>query len=247
METNENVVTKDYVTSSDQSETKMNVYNNKLVDNQTKEFDESCLDKIQTNEIIEVENVFFEIEKIHKKYDEKINSQSQLIDSLKARIEELEVDSLIKNQEIKKIQEEFISIKKEIQSVLGKPMQDNKENISSIKDGNINDSGILGLNNHNNNNHHYENEETRKISFNYKLEKEQRKSSAFGKIQNEDNSRVVASSSSKLPLISMVNVFIKNRQVHSKIIATINNFKSKNKKINDDESKGCFKNILMIH
>src|SRR5688500_2027045 len=99
---NENVVTKDYSASSDQNEIKMNVYdNNKLVEKQAKEFEELCLNKFK------VENVSFEIEKIYKRYDEKINSQSKLIDALRARIEELEVDSLIKDQEIKKIQEEF--------------------------------------------------------------------------------------------------------------------------------------------
>lgn len=259
METNENVVAKDYTASSDQNEIKMNV------EKKTKEFEELCLDKIQ------VENGSFEIEKIYKRYDEKINSQSKLIDTLRARIEELEVDSLIKNQEINKIQEEFNFIKKEIQSALVAPTRDNKENISSIKDETIKDLGISESNY--NSSGHYE----KKTSSN---EKEQRKSSTFdiydiyGKIQNEDNSRVITSSSSKLPLISMVNIFIKNRQVHSKVISTINNFKCKNKKINgkafyhlfdeftindlleyeksilfyslDDESRSYFKNTLMI-
>ncbi|PKK62883.1 hypothetical protein RhiirC2_813684 [Rhizophagus irregularis] len=269
METNENVVTKDYSASSDQNEIKMNVYdNNKLVEKQAKEFEELCLNKFK------VENVSFEIEKIYKRYNEKINSQSKLIDGLRARIEELEVDSLIKNQEIKKIQEEFNFIKKEIQSTLAAPTRDNKENVSSIKDETIKDLGILESNY--NSIGHYE----KKTSSNCTIEKEQRKSSTFdiydiyGKIQNEDNSRVVASSNYKLPLISMVNIFIKNRQVHSKVIATINNFKSKNKIINgkafyhlfddftindlleyeksilfyslDDESRSCFKNTLII-
>ncbi|RGB24855.1 hypothetical protein C1646_676049 [Rhizophagus diaphanus] len=259
METNENVVTKDYSASSDQNEIKMNVYdNNKLVEKQAKEFEELlCLNKFK------VENVY-----------EKINSQSKLIDALRARIEELEVDSLIKNQEIKKIQEEFNFIKKEIQSALAAPTRDNKENVSSIKDESIKDLGILESNY--NNIGHYE----KKTSSNCTIEKEQRKSSTFdiydiyGKIQNEDNSRVVVSSNYRLPLISMVNIFIKNRQVHSKVIATINNFKSKNKIINgkafyhlfddftindlleyeksilfyslDDESRSCFKNTLII-
>src|SRR6266536_4848050 len=114
METQENVVAEDHTSSSVQNETKMSIdENNKLVEKQSKEFEELCLDKDQKNEVIKVENVSFEIEKVYKKYDEKINSQSRLIDSLRARIEELEVDSLIKNQEIKKIQQEFNCIKKE--------------------------------------------------------------------------------------------------------------------------------------
>jgi hypothetical protein len=249
MEIHENVVAKDYASSSDQNETKMDIYNdNKLVEKQAKEFEEISLNKDQNKEIIKIENKSFEI---YKRYDEKINSQSQLIDTLRARVEELEVDSLIKHQEIKKIQEEFNYIKKEIQSALAGPLRDNKENVSS----NIRDLGISEINDNN-----YE--EISKTSFNCILEKEQRKS---------NTSRVVAST---LPLISMVNVFIKNRQVHSKVIAIINDFKNKNKKINgkvfyhlfneftindlleyeksvlfyslDDESRSCFKNTLMI-
>ncbi|GBC18731.2 hypothetical protein GLOIN_2v967084 [Rhizophagus irregularis DAOM 181602=DAOM 197198] len=220
METNENVVTKDYSASSDQNEIKMNVYdNNKLVEKQAKEFEELCLNKFK------VENVSFEIEKIYKRYNEKINSQSKLIDALRARIEELEIDSLIKNQEIKKIQEEFNFIKKEIQSTLAAPTRDNKENVSSIKDETIKDLGILESNY--NSIGHYE----KKTSSNCTIEKEQRKSSTFdiydiyGKIQNEDNSRVVASSNYKLPLISM----------------------SKNKIINDDESRSSIIYPLLSH
>ncbi|CAI2186711.1 1802_t:CDS:2 [Funneliformis geosporum] len=53
-----------------------------------------------------------DFKKVCERYEEKIDNQSKLIDSLKTRIEELETDSIIKTQNIKKLQQEFIDFKK---------------------------------------------------------------------------------------------------------------------------------------
>ncbi|RIA79166.1 hypothetical protein C1645_116547, partial [Glomus cerebriforme] len=75
------------------------------------------------NESLKMETKFVEMEKVVKKFEEQIDSQSQLIDSLKARIEELETDSLIKNQDIKQLQNEL--------KVLAVPAaQDNEGSVS---------------------------------------------------------------------------------------------------------------------
>ncbi|PKC72936.1 hypothetical protein RhiirA1_489125 [Rhizophagus irregularis] len=60
---------------------------------------------IQQNDIINDEP--FDIEKVYKNCKEKIDSQVQLIDSLKNRIEDLENDSFIKTQDIKELQNDF--------------------------------------------------------------------------------------------------------------------------------------------
>ncbi|RGB28222.1 hypothetical protein C1646_797372 [Rhizophagus diaphanus] len=60
---------------------------------------------IQQNDIINDEP--FDIEKVFKNCKEKIDSQVQLIDSLKNRIEDLENDSFIKTQDIKELQNDF--------------------------------------------------------------------------------------------------------------------------------------------
>ncbi|CAG8761765.1 2067_t:CDS:1, partial [Funneliformis caledonium] len=96
----------------------------KLIEKQTKEFEEYIrvsLDLqttykeylVQQNESKQNNSMdtLVEIKKIYERYDEKIDTQSKLIDSLKARIEELETDSIIKNQDIKKLQQEFIDFK----------------------------------------------------------------------------------------------------------------------------------------
>ncbi|CAG8435637.1 10808_t:CDS:2 [Rhizophagus irregularis] len=54
-----------------------------------------------------VKNGYNEIEKVCKEFEEKIILQSQLIESLKARIEELETDSIVKDQDIKILRNEF--------------------------------------------------------------------------------------------------------------------------------------------
>src|ERR1051325_1050012 len=48
-----------------------------------------------------------EMEEVHKKYEEEIASHSQIINSLRARIEELEADSIAKDQDIKELRQEF--------------------------------------------------------------------------------------------------------------------------------------------
>jgi hypothetical protein len=57
------------------------------------------------------------------------NNQIQLINSLRGRIEELETDSIIKDQNINKLQREIFDLKKRIQTIC-----DNINNFS----GNIN-------------------------------------------------------------------------------------------------------------
>jgi hypothetical protein len=147
-ETQENVLMEDPVPSfisSTQNETNTSINNNNfndkvisksdpfynLIEKQAKEFEEfgkrMSLDLqntykeylIQQNNNIKVNSSTVETDDVCKKYDEKIDSQSQLIDSLKARIEELETDSLIKEQDLRKLRNEFNNFKKEIQSVLG--------------------------------------------------------------------------------------------------------------------------------
>ncbi|RIA92315.1 hypothetical protein C1645_736477 [Glomus cerebriforme] len=134
METHENVIAEDYDVSSIQNETKMNLNkDDKLFENHVKEFEEL---KVQQNEIMKVKEDSFDSEEICKKFEEMINFQSQLIDSLRARIEELEIDSLIKNQKIKQIRQDFNDIKKQIQSVQAVPVQSIKEKVFSTKNEN---------------------------------------------------------------------------------------------------------------
>src|SRR6266542_3221356 len=160
-EIQENVVAKEpisYPISSTQHEIKINNSNDdtnylndqyyKLIVKQAKEFEEfgkqMGLDLqnfykeflVQQNEISKEEINPFDIEKVFKKCKEQIDSQSQLIKSLKTRIEELETDSLIKTQDIKKLQNEF--------KVLATPTvtsaaQDDKKYVSLItNENNIN-------------------------------------------------------------------------------------------------------------
>ncbi|RIA79164.1 hypothetical protein C1645_794789 [Glomus cerebriforme] len=147
MKTQENVILEESFTSSvssTQNETKIDIDKNNsnneimiqnnpfynLIKKQAKEFEEfgkrMSLDlqnsfkeySVQQNGIIKSETDPDETVKIFKKYEEKIDSQTHLIDSLRARIEELETDSIIKDQDIKKIKHEFDDFKKEIKSVL---------------------------------------------------------------------------------------------------------------------------------
>ncbi|RIA79108.1 hypothetical protein C1645_794852, partial [Glomus cerebriforme] len=46
-------------------------------------------------------------EKFYEKYQKKIHSQSELINSLRARIEELETDAIVKDQNIKRLRREL--------------------------------------------------------------------------------------------------------------------------------------------
>src|SRR3954454_3187907 len=135
MEPQENVVANDSDESFIQGEPKINVdYVSKfdisnnpfysLIEQQAKIFEEfgkrMGLDwknsykeyMVQQKEITNVETDSTEIERIYKKFDEKLASQSQLIDSLRTRVEELEIDSIIKDQNFKKLQNEFNDFKK---------------------------------------------------------------------------------------------------------------------------------------
>ena len=50
-------------------------------------------------------------------YKKQINCQLQLIHSLRVRIEELETDSIIKNQSINKLQQEISDLRINIQTI----------------------------------------------------------------------------------------------------------------------------------
>src|SRR5436853_530931 len=85
MELSKNVVTDDSIESSTQDEIKLN-----------------------DEKFTRVSNPFYNlINRQAKKFEEKFDFQSKLIDSLRARIEELETDSIIKGQKIKKLENEF--------------------------------------------------------------------------------------------------------------------------------------------
>ena len=72
--------------------------------------------------------VSIEMERIYKKFEDKLASQSQLIDSLRSRIEELETDSIVKDQNYKKLQNEFNGFKKDLLI----PAQYSKKSVSSV-------------------------------------------------------------------------------------------------------------------
>jgi hypothetical protein len=121
MEVKENDIEKDSILYPTQNENLVNddQYSN-LIIKQAKEFEnfgkQMSLNLqnfrkeflIQQNEII---NEPFDIEKVFNNYKEKIDSQLKLIDSLKNRIEELETNSFIKSQDIKKLQNDLKDFK----------------------------------------------------------------------------------------------------------------------------------------
>src|SRR6266540_2130652 len=103
----------------------------KLIENQAKEFEEfgKQMSLDLQNSYKECQDESIKMEKESKKdceCKEQIVAQEQLIDSLRARIEELETDSIIKEQDIKKLRQDFLDFKKEFQSILDnkKPVQD---------------------------------------------------------------------------------------------------------------------------
>ncbi|CAG8543929.1 16016_t:CDS:1 [Funneliformis caledonium] len=120
----------------------------KLIENQAKEFKEfgkqMSLDLyIAYKEHLNQDEEIIKMEKESKndcECKEQIIAQEQLIDSLRARIEELETDSIIKNQDIKKLRQDFIDFKKSIlenkQSI---QVQDIKSSVPSLNDENSNE------------------------------------------------------------------------------------------------------------
>ncbi|CAI2166580.1 1979_t:CDS:1 [Funneliformis geosporum] len=118
-----------------------------LIENQAKEFKEfgkqMSLDLFmaykehlnQDEESVNMENE----SKKDCECKEQIIAQEQLIDSLRARIEELETDSMIKNQDIKKLRQDFIDLKGSILESSIRPSKDESRNepSNSIKDDNF--------------------------------------------------------------------------------------------------------------
>ncbi|GBB83266.1 hypothetical protein RclHR1_01000022 [Rhizophagus clarus] len=172
METQENVAAEDPSISFTQNKTIINIDNSNLndkvvskndllhnlIEKQANEFEEfgkrmsSDLKNIykeyidQQNNDVKINTNSIETENVCNNcnnYDERIDSQSQLIDSLKARIEELETDSLIKEQDIRKLRNEFDDFKKAIlgpssvTAVTSSAAQDNKKNVSLDTNENV--------------------------------------------------------------------------------------------------------------
>ncbi|CAB4386530.1 unnamed protein product [Rhizophagus irregularis] len=161
LETRENVVVEDLGSppiTSTQNETNISNPFYNLIEKQAKEFEEfgkrMSLDLqntyreylIQQTDIIKENTNPVETENVCNKHDEIIDSQSQLIDSLRARVEILETDHLIKEQDFRKLRNEFNDFKKEIQSILSistataatsSAAQDNKENTSLYTNENV--------------------------------------------------------------------------------------------------------------
>ncbi|CAI2166581.1 1980_t:CDS:1 [Funneliformis geosporum] len=148
MEIKESDIADDTSVYSIQNNVKINVENEKstvlndplyeLIEKQAKEF--KVLGKQMSLDLRDIYkehlNQDEEVIKLEKEsksdYEskEQIIVQEQLIDSLRARIEELETDSMIKNQDIKKLRQDFVDFKKEFQFILDKqPVQ-----AQSIKD-----------------------------------------------------------------------------------------------------------------
>ncbi|RIA85380.1 hypothetical protein C1645_741610 [Glomus cerebriforme] len=129
----------------------------KLMEKQAKEFEDFGKQMIlnlknfykensfQQNEIIKKletnSNDFLEIKKVRENLEEKFVSQSQLIEYLNVRIEELEADSIIKDQDIEKFGKEFNIFKKEIRS-----SQNNKKIVSLTSNENDDVPLIFGYN-----------------------------------------------------------------------------------------------------
>ncbi|CAG8456070.1 8425_t:CDS:2 [Rhizophagus irregularis] len=161
LETRENVIVEDLGSppiTSTQNETNISNPFYNLIEKQAKEFEEfgkrMSLDLqntyreylIQQTDIIKENTNPVETENVCNKHDEIIDSQSQLIDSLRARVEILETDHLIKEQDFRKLRNEFNDFKKEIQSILSistataatsSAAQDNKENSSLYTNENV--------------------------------------------------------------------------------------------------------------
>lgn len=101
METRENVVSEGSSTTSIQHDTKIGTSNDEVA------VPNNLLNNLVENlEEIE-ERMNFDIEQVYKKFEEKIISQSNLIESLRARIEYLEIDSVAKDEDIKKLRHDI--------------------------------------------------------------------------------------------------------------------------------------------
>ncbi|CAG8543951.1 16017_t:CDS:1, partial [Funneliformis caledonium] len=140
MERKESDIADDSASPSIQSNVEINVENvtlnekstvlndtfHELFENQAKEFEalgkQMSLDLHDAyKEYLNQDEEIIKMEKESKsdcECKEQIIAQEQLIDSLRARIEELETDSMIKNQDIKKLRQDFVDFKKDFQLTL---------------------------------------------------------------------------------------------------------------------------------
>ena len=113
----ETIVVEDHTSSSIQDDNDNIIIPNdsfyKLLEKHTKEYEE-----IGKKMLLNLQNSFKEyvdnletvnppMENFHKNFDGDFISQSKLIDSLKARIEELEIESIVRDQDIKELRHEF--------------------------------------------------------------------------------------------------------------------------------------------
>jgi hypothetical protein len=97
METKENVVPEGSSATSIQHEIKNDIPNNEVA------VPNNLLNNLVENLEEFEERMSFDIKQVYKKFEEKIVSQSKLIESLRARIEYLEIDSVAKDEDIKKL------------------------------------------------------------------------------------------------------------------------------------------------
>ncbi|CAB4491991.1 hypothetical protein RhiirA1_406577 [Rhizophagus irregularis] len=101
METGENVVWEGSSVTSIQHETKIGTSNDEIA------VPNNLLNNLVENLEEFEERMNFDIEQVYKKFEEKIVTQSKLIESLRARIEYLEIDSVAKDEDIKKLRHEI--------------------------------------------------------------------------------------------------------------------------------------------
>ncbi|GBC03532.1 hypothetical protein RclHR1_05180009 [Rhizophagus clarus] len=101
METKENIVSEGSSTTFIQHEIKIDTSDNEVT------VPNNLLNNLVENLEEFEERIGFDIEQVYKKFEERFVSQSNLIESLRARIEYLEIDSVAKDEDIKKLRHEI--------------------------------------------------------------------------------------------------------------------------------------------